>query len=179
MDSNRDATASQADLQQEDPDYNGEDFTRPQRGLGFRPQYRTSSGPTSKTDRWIEQLRYNARLDLGRSWRLGYLLQLPVIEQTTTSFVPQSIGRDAGLVGLRAGVTHPNYKLELGIRLRRSLGRSRPRHARKRQMADHARLWGSATPSWTPEPTPILYLLSDTQSVSLAIRTGATSTSRR
>jgi hypothetical protein len=98
----QDASAIQAGPQQEDPDYNGEDFTRPQRSLEFRPEFRTSSRPTSETGRWIEQLRYNARLDLGPNWRLGYLLQVPVIEQTTTSFVPPSTSRDAGLGGVFA-----------------------------------------------------------------------------
>jgi hypothetical protein len=85
--------------QPEDPDYNGADFTRPQRSVEFRPEYRTSSGLTSDTDRWIEQLRYNAKLDLGGNWKLGYLLQVPIVEKTTTSFTPPSISRDAGLGG--------------------------------------------------------------------------------
>jgi len=122
VDGSRDAAAVQVDSQQEDPDYNGEDFTRPQRTLDFRPQYRTSSGPTSETDRWIEQLRYDARLDLGPSWRLGYLLQLPIIEQTTTSFVPQSIRRDAGLGGVFAQASliqtiNSNWAYGFGARL--------------------------------------------------------------
>jgi hypothetical protein len=96
----QDANALQTDAQQqEDPDYNGQDFTRRQRSIEFRPEYRTSSGPTSETDRWIEQLRYNAKLDLGGNWKLGYLLQVPVIEKTTTSFAPPSTSRDAGLGG--------------------------------------------------------------------------------
>ena len=96
----QDASALQAGAQQqEDPDYNGADFTRPQRSVEFRPEYRTSSGPTSETDRWVEQLRYNARLDLGGNWKLGYLLEVSVVEKTTTSFAPPSTSRDAGLGG--------------------------------------------------------------------------------
>jgi hypothetical protein len=96
----QDASALQAGAQQqEDPDYNGADFTRPQRSVEFRPEYRTSSGPSSETDRWSEQLRYNAKLDLGGNWKLGYLLEVPVVEKTTTSFAPPSTSRDAGLGG--------------------------------------------------------------------------------
>jgi hypothetical protein len=96
----QDARGLQGGVQQpEDPDYNGADFTRPQRSVEFRPEYRTSSGLTSDTDRWIEQLRYNAKLDLGGNWKLGYLLQVPIVEKTTTSFTPPSISRDAGLGG--------------------------------------------------------------------------------
>jgi hypothetical protein len=96
----QDASALPAGVQQqEDPDYNGADFTRPQRSVEFRPEYRTSSGPTSETDRWSEQLRYNAKLDLGGNWKLGYLLEVPVVEKTTTSFAPPSTSRDAGLGG--------------------------------------------------------------------------------
>jgi len=95
----QDASAVQADAQQEDPDYNGDDFTRPQRSVELRPEYRTSSGSASQTDRWIEQLRYNSKLDLGGSWKLGYLVQVPIVEKTTTSFDPPSTSRDAGLGG--------------------------------------------------------------------------------
>jgi len=108
--------------QQEGPDYNGADFTRPQRSIEFRPEYRTSSGPTSETDRWIEQLRYNAKLDLGGNWKLGYLLEVPIVEKTTTSFAPPSISRDAGLGGTfaQAALIHTinqNWAYGFGARL--------------------------------------------------------------
>jgi len=118
----QDASEIEADSLQEDTDYNGVDFTRPQRNLEFRPEYRTSSGPTNETDRWIEQLRYNARMDLGRSWTLGYLLQVPVIEKTTTSFVPPSTSRDTGLGGAFAQAVliqtiNANWAYGFGARL--------------------------------------------------------------
>jgi hypothetical protein len=108
--------------QQEGPDYNGADFTRPQRSIEFRPEYRTSSGPTSETDRWIEQLRYNAKLDLGGNWKLGYLLEVPIVEKTTTSFAPPTISRDAGLGGTfaQAALIHTinqNWAYGFGARL--------------------------------------------------------------
>jgi hypothetical protein len=95
----QDPSAVQVDAQPEDPDYNGDDFTRPQRSVEFRPGYRTSSGSASQTDRWIEKLRYNSKLDLGGSWKLGYLVQVPIVEKTTTSFDPPGTSRDAGLGG--------------------------------------------------------------------------------
>ena len=89
----------QSNSAQQDPDYNGEDFTRPERSVEFRAQYRPSSGSASETDRWIEQLRYNSKVDLSGSWKLGYLVQVPIVEKSTTSFDPPSTSRDAGLGG--------------------------------------------------------------------------------
>jgi hypothetical protein len=92
----QDADAIQADRPGEDPDYNGQDFTRPQRSLEFRPEYRTSAGPTSETDQWIEQLRYVNYGD-------------PVPGQTGRLFLPfdAAIGRnvtDKLVVSFEAGV---------------------------------------------------------------------------
>jgi hypothetical protein len=118
-----DASALQAGAQQrEDPNYNGADFTRPQRSVEFRPEYRTSSGPTSETNRWIEQLRYSAKLALGGDWKLGYLLQVPVVEKTTTSFAPPSTIRDAGFGGVFAQAAliqtiNQNWAYGFGARL--------------------------------------------------------------
>ena len=89
----------QADAQQEEADSNGEDFTRPQRSVEFRPQYRASSGSASQTERWIELVRYNSKLELGGGWKLGYLAQVPIVEKATTSFDPPSTSRDAGFGG--------------------------------------------------------------------------------
>jgi hypothetical protein len=117
----QDASTVQADTQQEDPDYNGEDFTRPQRSIEFRPEYRTSSGSASETDRWIEKLRYNSKLDLGGNWKLGYLLQVPIVEKTTTSFDPPSTNRDTGFGGAVAQAAliqtiNPNWAYGFGAR---------------------------------------------------------------
>lgn len=96
--------ATKIDPQQDEQDYNGQDFTRPQRSLEFRPEFRTSSGPGSETKRWIEQLRYNSKLDLGYGWRLGYLAQMPVVEKITTSFNPSKTSNEFGLGGALAQV---------------------------------------------------------------------------
>jgi len=86
----------------QDQDNNGQDFTRPQRSFEFRPQFRTSSGSSSQTDRWIELLRYNSRLELGGGWRLGYLVQLPLEEKTVDSFNPPNVSNETGLGGAAA-----------------------------------------------------------------------------
>jgi len=86
----------------QDQDNNGQDFTRPQRSFEFRPQFRTSSGSSSQTDRWIELLRYNSRLELGGGWRLGYFVQLPLEEKTVDSFNPPNVSNETGLGGAAA-----------------------------------------------------------------------------
>ncbi len=68
--------------QQQDPDYNGEDFTRPQTSFETRFTY-TSSGTTSETDRESWLLRANWKTDLDDGWRLGLLAQVPVVNKTT------------------------------------------------------------------------------------------------
>jgi len=70
----------------------------------------------------VEQLRYNAKLDLGSNWKLGYLLQVPIVERTTTAFAPPSISRVAGFGGVFAQAAliqtiNPNWAYGLGARL--------------------------------------------------------------
>jgi len=86
----------------QDQDNNGQDFTRPQRSFEFRPQFRTSAGSSSQTERWIELLRYNSRLELGDGWRLGYLVQLPLEEKTVDSFNPPNVTNETGFGGAAA-----------------------------------------------------------------------------
>jgi hypothetical protein len=88
-----------ADPQQEGPDYNGMDFTRPTRSVESRVEYRTSSGSNSQTEQEIELLKYNSRLDLTSGWKLGYLAQVPIVEKKTTTFSPPSTSNEAGLGG--------------------------------------------------------------------------------
>jgi hypothetical protein len=81
----------------QNPNYNGEDFTRPQTGVTTRLQYRTSSGTTSQTERGREMLQFNSKLDLAPGWKLGMLVQIPYIENTTTTFGDPAPENDAGL----------------------------------------------------------------------------------
>src|SRR5579872_5717446 len=64
--------------EQQDPEYNGEDFTRPQRSFETRFLFQTSSGTTSQTDRGSLLLRANWKSDLDAGWRLGLLGQVPI-----------------------------------------------------------------------------------------------------
>jgi hypothetical protein len=117
----QDASVVQTDSQQEDADYNGEDFTRPQRSFELRPEYRTSSGSGSRTEQWTEQLRYNSKQELGGSWNLGYLVQVPIVEKTRTSFDPPSTSYDMGFGGAVAQAAliqtvNPNWAYGFGAR---------------------------------------------------------------
>jgi hypothetical protein len=77
--------AQQSNPEQQGPDYNynGEDFTRPQRSFETRFGYQTSSGTTSQTDRGSWLLRGNWKVELGDGWRLGLLGQIPLVDKTT------------------------------------------------------------------------------------------------
>jgi len=72
----------QSGPEQQDPDYNGEDFTRPQRSFDTRFTY-ISSGTTSQTDRESWLLRGNWKTELDGGWRLALLAQAPIVNKTT------------------------------------------------------------------------------------------------
>jgi hypothetical protein len=69
--------------EQQDPEYNGEDFTRPQSSFETRFRYDTSSGTSSETDRGTVLLRLTSKVELYQGWRLGLLGQVPVVDKTT------------------------------------------------------------------------------------------------
>ncbi len=92
---NQDQQAQQSNPDQQDPDYNGEDFTRPQRSFETRFLYETSSGTTSQTDRGTWLLRANWKSDLSAGWRLGLLGQVPIVDKTT--FSPTGTDREFGV----------------------------------------------------------------------------------
>jgi len=80
---------------QDDPDYNGEDFTRPQRSVETRLLFQTSSGATSQTERGSWLLRANWKVELDNGWRLGLLSQVPVVDKTT--FAPTGTDQEFGI----------------------------------------------------------------------------------
>ena len=98
--------AQRSDAEQEDPEYNGEDFTRPQQSFETRFAYQTSAGITSQTDRasWLLRANWKAQLDSG--WRLGLLGQVPVVDKTT--FTPTGADGDFGIgdTALQAALIH-------------------------------------------------------------------------
>lgn len=99
-------TAQQSGPEQQDPDYNGEDFTRPQSSFETRYIYQTSSGATSQTDRGSWLLRANWKADLDGGWRLGLLAQVPVVDKTTVD--PPGSDRESGIgdTTLQAALSH-------------------------------------------------------------------------
>ena len=84
----------QSSPEQQDPDYNGEDFTRPQRSFDTRFTY-ISSGTTSQTDRETWLLRGNWKTDLNNGWKVGLLAQVPVVNKTT--FDPNGSFQEFGI----------------------------------------------------------------------------------
>jgi hypothetical protein len=94
--------AQQSNPGQEDPDYNGEDLTRPQRSIETRFLYQTSSGTTTQTDRGTLLLRATWKAELDEGWKLGLLGQVPVVDKTT--FVPTGSDQEFGIgdTGLQA-----------------------------------------------------------------------------
>ncbi|MEW6436847.1 MAG: hypothetical protein AB1508_06725 [Pseudomonadota bacterium] len=89
------APADQAGASQ-DANYNNADFTRPETSATTRFEFRTSSNPTSLTDREREILQYNSRLDLGSGWKLGWQVQMPFVEKTTTTYNQPGVQSAAG-----------------------------------------------------------------------------------
>ncbi len=98
--------AQRSDPEQQDLEYNGEDFTRPQQSFETRFAYQTSSSVTSQTDRasWLLRANWKAQLDSG--WRLGLLGQVPVVDKTT--FTPTGADGDFGIgdTALQAALIH-------------------------------------------------------------------------
>jgi hypothetical protein len=88
-------TARPYSSEQQDPNYNGEDFTRPQSSFETRFLYQTSSGAASQTDRGAWLLRANWKADLDSGWKLGLLAQVPVVDKTT--FDPTGTDRESGI----------------------------------------------------------------------------------
>jgi len=86
--------SQQSSLEQQDPDYNGEDFTRPQRSFDTRFTY-ISSGTGSQTDRESWLLRGNWKTDITNGWRVGLLAQVPVVDKTT--FEPNGSVQEFGI----------------------------------------------------------------------------------
>ena len=89
----------------EDPDYNGEDFTRPQQSVDTQLLYQTS-GTTSQTDRETLLLRFNWKRQLDNGWRLGLFGQVPVVDKTT--FAPAGADREFGIgdAAFQAALSH-------------------------------------------------------------------------
>src|ERR1700733_165845 len=78
------------------PNYNGQDFTRPQNSFATRVEYRESSNTTSATDRERLMLQLSSKIDLGEGWKIGLLEQVPFVVKTTTTFETANSSTTAG-----------------------------------------------------------------------------------
>lgn len=92
---NQDPQTQQSNPEEQNPGYNGEDFTRPQRSFETRFLYETSAGSTSQTDRGTWLLRLNWSSQLGDGWKIGMLGQLPVVDKVTLN--PNGTDREFGV----------------------------------------------------------------------------------
>jgi hypothetical protein len=118
--SNQDSQAQKSNPDQQDPDYNGEDFTRPQRSVEARILYETSSGTSSQTDRETWLLRANWKSDLSAGWTLGLLGQVPIVDKNTLSptGTDQQLGvGDAAFQGALSHAIDEHWAFGFGARL--------------------------------------------------------------
>jgi hypothetical protein len=106
----------------ESPDYNGLDYTRPQRNAELRLQYRTSSSPATETDRDVAFLKLATKIQLTNGWNLGLQGQLPFVDKTTHTLNTQDVDREAGIGDSFAQVVlartiDPHWAYGFGARL--------------------------------------------------------------
>ncbi len=90
-------TTRQPGPEQEEPEYNGQDFTRPQRSFETRVFLRDSSGATSRTDRDGLLFKLTWKIDVGAGWRLGLLAQDDLVDKTTRSFDQSGFDNEKGV----------------------------------------------------------------------------------
>src|SRR5262249_2559793 len=92
----------------EPPDYNGLDFTRPQRSIALRFQYRTSSSPSNHAGQKRIHLELGEKISLPYDWTLGFRLRVPFVDKSTTDQATQNVDHESGLGDgfLQTGVSH-------------------------------------------------------------------------
>ena len=106
----------------EEPDYNGADFTRPETSFETRFQYRESTGTTSRSDRGMMLLKYNAKIDFSADWKLAFLAQLPLVDKRTETLEPHGASDELGIGDstFQAALLHaidPYWAFGFGARL--------------------------------------------------------------
>jgi len=87
---------TRAPQQAGEPDYNGEDFTRPESKIIIKLEGRTS-GATTKTERGTLFLQGEVAFNLDSDWMLDWLIQLPVVSKSTTAEDPVDTTHEFGL----------------------------------------------------------------------------------
>jgi hypothetical protein len=93
----QETTDSQGTAEESDRTNNGNDITRPQNSFEMRFSDQTSSNDTRETNRAALLLRVNSKITFDAGWRLGLLAQVPLVEETTTTFDPLSVDHEFGL----------------------------------------------------------------------------------
>jgi hypothetical protein len=73
----------------DDPEYNGEDFTRPQRKIDFRPRYQ-NSGSTTKTDRQVYPIRYNDVIRTESGFGFLWFVEIPATRKSVETSKEQT-----------------------------------------------------------------------------------------
>ena len=86
---------NQSNIEQESPEYNGGDITRPQNQLDVQLQYRTSSQPDTQTQQERTLLRVTSKLKLDAGWRVGLFAPVPLVNKRTTTLEPSDFGTSA------------------------------------------------------------------------------------
>jgi hypothetical protein len=114
----QDAVADQDSADDSARTNNGSDITRPQTAFEMRFSDRTSSNDTSETNTAEMLLRMSSKITLDIGWRIGLLAQVPVKEETTTTFDPSSVTHELGLgdATFQAYVAHDlNERWAIGV----------------------------------------------------------------
>ena len=167
----------QSSPEQQDPDYNGEDFTRPQRSFDTRFTY-ISSGTTSQTDRETWLLRGNWKTELDGGWRLALLAQAPIVNKTTLNSNGSAQDFGIGDTAFQAALIHDidrHWAFGFGARLVAPTAETRWEAVSGRSCPGSE----CAIPSLKSGPTPISCLLFDTRSALPVILRDGISVNRR
>jgi hypothetical protein len=70
-----------------DPDYTGDDFTRPETNIEARFENKRS-GTTTRTDENTLTLRADGAYQLGPTWKMGWVAELPLLHQSNLAMDP-------------------------------------------------------------------------------------------
>lgn len=115
-------TGNQEAAQESTRTNNGGDITRPQTAFEMRFSGRTTSNETSETNRGAMLLRLSSKIPPATDWRMGLLAQVPILEETMTTFNPLSVDHQFGLgdATFQAFVAHDlneRWAIAVGARL--------------------------------------------------------------
>jgi Putative MetA-pathway of phenol degradation len=96
-DAKQELTGSQTTPDESDSTNNGSDLTRPQNSFETRLRDQTSTSPTSRTNRDSLFLQLNSKVTFDDGWKLAMLARVPVVTESTVTFVPSGSDQVFGL----------------------------------------------------------------------------------